>query len=68
MSASIAADTRPTVRRQPASVHSFETPLTQPASAAGSYLRGIDNTEIIQAVHERPAPMVPASSRASLRR
>jgi site-specific recombinase XerD len=26
------------------------------------YLRGIDNTEIIAAVHERPAPMIPASS------
>jgi len=24
------------------------------------YLRGIDNTEIIHAVHERPAPMIPA--------
>jgi site-specific recombinase XerD len=27
------------------------------------YLRGIDNTEIIQAVHERPEPMIPASRR-----
>ena len=26
------------------------------------YLRGIDNTEIIHAVHERPAPMIPASA------
>ena len=25
------------------------------------YLRGIDNTEIVQAVHERPAPMIPAT-------
>jgi site-specific recombinase XerD len=25
-----------------------------------AYLRGIDNTEIINAVHERPAPMIPA--------
>jgi site-specific recombinase XerD len=25
------------------------------------YLRGIDNTEIIQAVHQRPEPMIPAS-------
>jgi integrase len=25
-----------------------------------AYLRGIDNTEIIRAVHERPAPMIPA--------
>jgi site-specific recombinase XerD len=27
------------------------------------YLRGIDNTEIVHTVHERPAPMVPAQSR-----
>ena len=27
-----------------------------------TYLRGIDNTEIIHAVHERPAPMIPAST------
>ncbi len=27
------------------------------------YLRGIDNTEIIAAVHERPAPMIPADPR-----
>ena len=27
-----------------------------------AYLRGIDNTEIIHAVHERPAPMIPATS------
>jgi hypothetical protein len=26
-----------------------------------AYLRGIDNTELIHAVHERPAPMIPAS-------
>src|SRR5436309_10032103 len=25
-----------------------------------AYLRGLDNTEIIHAVHERPAPMIPA--------
>ena len=25
------------------------------------YLRGIDNTEIVNAVHERPAPMIPAT-------
>ena len=24
------------------------------------YMRGIDNTEIIQAVHQRPEPMIPA--------
>jgi hypothetical protein len=27
-----------------------------------AYLRGIDNTEIIHAVHERPAPMIPAAN------
>ncbi|MBV9337196.1 MAG: hypothetical protein JO243_15045 [Solirubrobacterales bacterium] len=27
------------------------------------YLRGIDNTEIIQTVHQRPEPMIPASRR-----
>ena len=27
-----------------------------------SYLRGIDNTEIIHAVHERPAPMIRATT------
>ncbi len=26
-----------------------------------AYLRGIDSTEIIHAVHERPAPMIPAT-------
>ena len=26
-----------------------------------AYLRGIDNTEIVHAVHERPAPMIPAT-------
>jgi site-specific recombinase XerD len=26
------------------------------------YLRGIDNTEIAHAVHERPAPMIPAAN------
>jgi site-specific recombinase XerD len=25
------------------------------------YLRGIDNTEIVHAIHERPAPMIPAT-------
>lgn len=25
------------------------------------YLRGIDHTEIVHPVHERPAPMIPAS-------
>jgi site-specific recombinase XerD len=33
-----------------------------------AYLRGIDNTEIIQAVHERPAPVVPASVRLAVHR
>ena len=32
------------------------------------YLRGIDNTEIIAAVHERPAPTVPADPRIAPRR
>ena len=32
------------------------------------YLRGIDNTEIIAAVHERPAPMIPADPRTAPRR
>jgi site-specific recombinase XerD len=27
-----------------------------------AYLRGIDNTEIIHAVHERPTPMTPATA------
>jgi site-specific recombinase XerD len=27
-----------------------------------TYLRGIDNTEIIDAVHERPVPMIPAAA------
>lgn len=27
-----------------------------------AYLRGIDNTEIIHTVHQRPAPMIPATS------
>ena len=33
-----------------------------------AYLRRIDNTEIIHAVHERPAPMIPASTRLATRR
>jgi site-specific recombinase XerD len=32
------------------------------------YLRGIDSTEIIQAVHQRPEPMIPASRQLSLSR
>ncbi len=32
------------------------------------YLRGIDNTEIIQAVHDRPEPMIPASRRLAPQR
>ena len=31
-----------------------------------AYLRGIDNTEIIHTVHERPAPMIPATPRLAL--
>jgi integrase len=26
------------------------------------YLRGIDNTEIIRAIHQRPAPMISATA------
>ena len=33
-----------------------------------AYLRAIDNTEIIDAVHERPAPMIPATSGLNLTR
>jgi site-specific recombinase XerD len=32
------------------------------------YLRGIDNTEIVHAVHERPAPMIPAANGLRLTR
>ena len=31
-----------------------------------AYLRGIDNTEVIHAVHERPTPMIPATARLAL--
>jgi site-specific recombinase XerD len=33
-----------------------------------TYLRGIDNTEIIEAVHERPIPMIPAAARLTANR
>jgi site-specific recombinase XerD len=33
-----------------------------------AYIRGIDNTEIIQAVHKRPGPMIPATSQLAPRR
>ena len=33
-----------------------------------AYLRGIDNTEIIHTVHERPPPMIPATSGLTLTR
>ena len=33
-----------------------------------AYLRGIDNTEIIQAVHERPTPMIPATANLTPKR
>lgn len=33
-----------------------------------AYLRAIDNTEVIQAVHQRAAPMIPAGQRLSRRR
>ena len=32
------------------------------------YLRGIDNTEIIHTVHQRPAPMIPATNGQGARR
>jgi integrase/recombinase XerD len=32
------------------------------------YLRGIDNTEIIQAVRQRPEPMIPAGRELLARR
>ena len=32
-----------------------------------AYLRGIDNTEIIHAVHERPTPMIPATAKLTPR-
>ena len=31
-----------------------------------AYLRGIDNAEIIHTVHERPAPMIPATAQLPL--
>jgi hypothetical protein len=31
------------------------------------YLRGIDNTEIIHTIHERPAPTIPAHTASSNR-
>jgi len=33
-----------------------------------AYLRGIDNSETIHAVHERPAPMIPAATGLALPR
>ena len=33
---------------------------------ASAYLRGIDNTEIIDAVHNDPRPMVPPSARLAI--
>ena len=32
------------------------------------YLRGIDNTEVIQAVHQQPEPMISASRQLLLER
>ena len=32
------------------------------------YLRGIDSTEIIQAVHQRPEPMIPAGHQLGIGR
>ncbi|MGN6167140.1 MAG: hypothetical protein ACTHQQ_03090 [Solirubrobacteraceae bacterium] len=31
-------------------------------SITSVYLRGIDNTEVIHTVHQRPAPMIPANN------
>ncbi|MBV8735012.1 MAG: hypothetical protein JO120_09560 [Solirubrobacterales bacterium] len=31
-------------------------------SITSVYLRGIDNTEIIHTIHQRPAPMIPANN------
>jgi integrase/recombinase XerD len=36
-------------------------------AVTSTYLRGIDNTEIIHAVYERSVPMIPASPRARTR-
>jgi len=33
-----------------------------------TYLRGIDNTEIIHAVHERPSPTISANAGLQIRR
>ncbi len=43
-----------------------EAPRSQVAPETSHH--GIDNTEIIHAVHERPAPMIPASTRLAYRR
>jgi integrase/recombinase XerD len=36
-------------------------------AVTSAYLRGIDSTEVIDAVHERQAPMIPASPRLLFR-
>jgi hypothetical protein len=48
-------------RRGPAGRHPAATRSCRPRDHL-LYLRGIDNTEIIHAVHERPAPMIPATT------
>ena len=40
---------------------SGDSSATQTLRFTSVYLRGIDNTEIVHAVHERPAPMIPAT-------
>jgi hypothetical protein len=46
----------------------MRTPHIQHADLGitSTYLRGIDNTEIIHTVHQRPAPMIPATGRLGL--
>ena len=56
----------PTQSRCPAKaspLRSFSGNSVMPTlGITSSYLRGIDSTEIIHAVHERPAPMIPATT------
>ena len=43
-------------------------PQSRQQAITSRYLRGIDNAEIIAAVHERRAPMIPADPRTPPRR
>ena len=52
---------RDVTRRGPAGHHVAATRSCRPRDHL-LYLRGIDNTEIIHAVHQRPAPMIPATT------